>query len=336
MIHQSGTAGKGRVPVDHSQLPSPLQYYSTQFPEAKLTGRRAVLRCCFHADGNPSLSISFETGAFHCFACQSSGGDIIDFHRLKYGLGFRDCLKELTAGAYTAAPAVGSMPKSRPNAQHSEKWLADLQARLWRESRVIVPGDPVALYMEHRGLKLSHYPDCLRFHESLEYRDHNGKKTGEYPGMLAKVTASDGSVATLHRTYLTSAGHKALVNEVKKLMPPICQGGTRGAAIRLASAGKQLGIAEGIETALACNLATCIPTWAAVSASLMKLVEVPLEVEQIIIFGDNDRSLAGQTSARQLAERLYQQGRRVKLLLPPRAGEDWLDVYLQEVSDGNN
>src|SRR5215470_19715899 len=37
------------------------------------------LRCPFHEDKTPSLSISAETGKFHCFGCHAKGGDIFDF-----------------------------------------------------------------------------------------------------------------------------------------------------------------------------------------------------------------------------------------------------------------
>jgi len=37
------------------------------------------LRCPFHEDKTPSLSINAETGKFHCFGCHAKGGDIFDF-----------------------------------------------------------------------------------------------------------------------------------------------------------------------------------------------------------------------------------------------------------------
>jgi len=40
--------------------------------------RRA--RCCFHRpDRRPSLSVNVTSGAFRCFACGASGGDVIAF-----------------------------------------------------------------------------------------------------------------------------------------------------------------------------------------------------------------------------------------------------------------
>jgi DNA primase len=50
------------------------------------------LRCPFHEDTTPSLSISAETGKFHCFGCHAKGGDIFDFVVAK---------EEITAGDRT-------------------------------------------------------------------------------------------------------------------------------------------------------------------------------------------------------------------------------------------
>jgi DNA primase len=50
------------------------------------------LCCPFHEDKTPSLSISAETGKFHCFGCHAKGGDIFDFVVAK---------EEITAGERT-------------------------------------------------------------------------------------------------------------------------------------------------------------------------------------------------------------------------------------------
>ena len=63
--------------------------------------------------------------------------------------------------------------------------------------------------------------------------------------MLARVDGSDGEFAAVHRTWLRSDGSdKAELREPKMSWGPI-----RGGAVRLASAGPELAIAEGIENA---------------------------------------------------------------------------------------
>jgi DNA primase len=51
------------------------------------------LRCPFHEDKTPSLSISVETGKFHCFGCHAKGGDIFDFVVAKEGISASDRTK---------------------------------------------------------------------------------------------------------------------------------------------------------------------------------------------------------------------------------------------------
>jgi hypothetical protein len=71
-------------------LPSPLDYYRTQFPHLpKYTDRQWIkVPCCFHDDENPSLSINLNSGGFHCFACGAKGGDVVAFHMLRLGMPF--------------------------------------------------------------------------------------------------------------------------------------------------------------------------------------------------------------------------------------------------------
>jgi len=47
--------------------------------KASKHGTELRLRCPFHDDKTPSLSINAATGKFHCFGCHAKGGDIVDF-----------------------------------------------------------------------------------------------------------------------------------------------------------------------------------------------------------------------------------------------------------------
>src|SRR2546430_2119660 len=56
-------------------------------------GLELRLRCPFHDDKTPSLSINAETGKFHCFGCHTKGGDIFDFVVSKEGIAADDRTK---------------------------------------------------------------------------------------------------------------------------------------------------------------------------------------------------------------------------------------------------
>lgn len=80
------------------QLPSPASYYSKE--GLKLVGRYGDWRsalCPFHQDKHPSLRINVRTGGFRCMVCETRGGDVLAFHRLRTGLSFPDAAKALGA-----------------------------------------------------------------------------------------------------------------------------------------------------------------------------------------------------------------------------------------------
>ena len=67
-----------------------------------------------------------------------------------------------------------------------------------------------------------------------------------------------------------------------------------GGAIGLATPGPVLGVAEGIETALAVQLRTGMPVRSAVSAGLLARLEPPAGTSLVVIWADRDRSGAGE------------------------------------------
>ena len=61
------------------------------------SGQWAIAGLCpFHDDSRTgSFKINQETGAFKCWSCGASGGDIIAFVQKKYDLPFREALENL-------------------------------------------------------------------------------------------------------------------------------------------------------------------------------------------------------------------------------------------------
>jgi hypothetical protein len=226
-------------------------------------------------------------------------------------------------GLHSRTQTSALPPLLRPPAQPDERRRVLLQ-RVWREAQPITAGDPVYLYLHQRGLPLplADMPAVLRYHPHLAYRAMDGQQT-YHPAMLARVDDTNGQGVSIHRTYLTNDGHKAAVPTVKKLMPAVLSGATRGGAIRLYPAGETLGVTEGIETTLAVRLATGLPVWSTICAGGMARLLIPSEVRLVVICADHDP--AGLKAARELARRLLSEQRRVKLLIPDTPGADWAD-----------
>ncbi|OOZ38441.1 toprim domain-containing protein, partial [Solemya elarraichensis gill symbiont] len=149
-----------------------------------------------------------------------------------------------------------------------------------------------------------------------------------YQGMIAMVTSSDGVPLTIHRTYLEYGG-KANMEAPRKLMPSVHKLSETGAAIRLSDVKENIGIAEGIETALICKQVFGIDTWSSINASLMESFVPPDGVTNVTIFGDNDSNFRGQKSAYILAGKLYSSGIQVDVRIPDEIG-DFNDLYLTE------
>jgi DNA primase len=73
-----------------------LAHYSLMQGVVEKPSKRGLelrLRCPFHEDKTPSLSINAETGKFHCFGCHAKGGDIFDFVVAKEGIAASDRTK---------------------------------------------------------------------------------------------------------------------------------------------------------------------------------------------------------------------------------------------------
>jgi putative DNA primase/helicase len=119
--------------------------------------------------------------------------------------------------------------------------------------------------------------------------------------MLALMRYPNGEIASLHRTYLTSSGQKAKVSPVRKYMAgkPL-----NSASAQFSEVEPRIGIAEGIETALAASTRFKMPVWAATNAALLEGWVPPAGVEYVLIAGDHDANYVGQAEAVNLAKRL--------------------------------
>lgn len=203
---------------------------------------------------------------------------------------------------------------------------AERNAALWARTVPVTDGDPVALYLQRRGL-VGPVPEHLHLHPGLTYWDGaQGGASGIWPTMVAPLVAPDGQIVALHRTYLTVDGFKAPLSTVKKLTGG--SGPLAGACIPLHKAQEGvIGIAEGIETAQAAHLASGLPTVAAYCAGNLAAYTWPQAVKRIVVFADADPT--GAAAAQSLKIRAMRAGLQVAVMTPSTPSMDWCDVWAQ-------
>lgn len=191
------------------------------------------------------------------------------------------------------------------------------------------PGDPVAKYLAGRGLEVP--PGDIR-QATLKYWTSKTECAGTFDAMVCFGKSSAGRVQAVHVTYLApnadaSEYTKAAVDPARKV-----RGVKVDSAIRLypiAEGATELGIAEGIETAIAARQLFDVPTWSCFDAGNLEAFVPPAGIETLHIFADHDAAFAGQAAAYACAMRNKRRGVNCIVHVPPRAATDWNDVLLE-------
>jgi putative DNA primase/helicase len=220
---------------------------------------------------------------------------------------------------------LGEAPVEPVRVEQSEESKRAALNALWQSTGPIQADDPVDRWLQSRGVRMLSYPGSLR--TGMRVR-HSGPPVTWHPAMLAMVTDSGGKPATIHKTYITTAGTKAPVEKSRMF----CAGSVPpGGAVRLAVPGPELGLAEGIETALAATKMFGTSTWAALSDWGIDKFEPPVDTKRLVIFADNDSNGAGQRAAYSIAARLS--GRiEVEVRIPETSDSDWNDILVRRRS----
>ena len=317
--------------------PSILRFLAPQLTPALERGRKhgpcplcgGKDRCRCHDDFQ-------ETGGIICNQC---GGGADGFSVLMWanGWSFPETIEAVKTylGLNNEQTPIPNPVTSKTKQSSPKNWHDERQRlkAVWNETTQDT--GRIAEYFQHRGLSIP-VPDSLRLHSSLSYF-HQGPPVS-YPCMVAKIVRGDEAVG-LHRTWLDPDGSgKAPCSQPRKTWK--CTESMTGGAIRLypVEEGKPLIICEGIETALAVREITDLPVWPAINSSMLEKVEIPNNVRSVFIGADFDKSGAGQRASERLADRLYQEGRKVKIMYPPgsipedQKSLDWLDVLRKEIA----
>lgn len=285
-----------------------------------LTGKHGPCPVC---GGKDRFRFDDKGGAGTWFCSQSHGTDSSNA-RGSAGNGFALVMDikrcEFAEAARLVEEVIGAeyIARQTPKAEDDTARTQKLMRELWQTSQRLSANDPVDLYLRGRvgSYRLA---GAIRFAPQCRHSQEHGA----YPAMIARITDRFGDGCGIHRTYLDTAGRKASVDPVRKVMGSMPD----GCAVRLMEHGKTLGIAEGIETALAAARLYNLPVWAALNAGRLGTWTPPEGVSEVVVFGDNDVNYTGQDAAYSLAKRLSETV-TVQVALPPDPGMDWNDVLL--------
>jgi predicted P-loop ATPase len=290
------------------------------FPEARLARDRRTLRCAdlsgrpprkegsctIHLDG-PYAGWGFD------YATGERAGPI-DLIAQATGLCDGALFDEAARLAGMDHPAPRTAPPSplRARPDHSAE-IARLVA-----GAVPIAGTPGETYLRTRGVSDPGSPDLL-FHPDLPDFD----SCRGWPGLLAILRLPDGTRAPgIHRTFLLDDG-SAKAPPGKKML-----GSVKDAVVRLFPMPEDghIGIAEGIETALAAHALFGTSVWAALSADGLARFQWPESTRRVTIYADAGD--AGRQAAATLSDRLNRADIPNEIVAPLH-GDDFNDDLLR-------
>lgn len=329
---------------DPSRLPAARDYFASQGIETKKANREgwAMALCPLHDDRRPSLSLNLRTGGFRCLACGASGGGVLDFHMLRYGLAFKQAARDL--GAWLDEYETAEQRAARERANRAKRTAAQerdakRQARereaaeqaSWRAAAAWYGADPAPA--DHPYLMKKRLPACGARHLARFAYSEHALADALLVGMrdiLGRIGNVQGIDAAGNKRFVAGAPTRAL------FAPVIVRGD--GRFVDAGAAPAVVGIAEGWASACAFALIHKTPTVAALSAGNVPHVACALRGKwphcRLQIAVDNDR--AGAQALGETWGTLAPAGRLpsmeslgIEEATPAPIFKDWADQYLE-------
>mgnify|MGYP003627847046 FL=1 len=177
------------------------------------------------------------------------------------------------------------MPK-KPN--------AELAREIWNGT-VDIKDTVTHRYLVSRGITTLDFDD-VRHHPNQKHFA-SGRC---FPAMVAAVRKWPNTTITgIQITYLMPDGSGKADVEPQRISLGEIGGG--GVQLRKPTESN-LGVAEGIETALSVVQTIALPTWAVLSAVNYKKLDIPETIEKVLVATDNDENGTGLKAARKALE----------------------------------
>ena len=230
-------------------------------------------------------------------AATGEHGDLLDLIAANCGCAsLAEALEE--ARRFLSLP---SPPRPKPADTSPAAGSTESSRRLFAMGRSILR-TPAEAYLAARGITGLGDVEALRFHPRCYYWREDrpaGTPPETWPALIAKVTAPNGAITGLHRTWLDPVRTaKAPVEEPRKAM-----GRLLGNGVRLGRPDNALVIGEGLETMLSLRtILPGLPLVAALSANHLAALDLPGGLKRLYIAEDADE--AGAMAAAAIEERI--------------------------------
>jgi putative DNA primase/helicase len=309
-----------------------------------LTGRNCPCPMCGGTDRFRFIDRRGQDGdgMWLCNQCQPKARPAIDLVIAYTGKPFPEAAR--TIDDILGDKPVLAQTTIRPPHDNGAKTTVQFRKQ-WRRGVGVRRDDVVDRYLRSRGVGMDIYPPCLRTSALDWYLETHpdflppplvlGPMGGSLPylefmyripAMFAAVTNPAGQHVATHRTFLAEDGSgKANVSAPRKVAGQYGKSPT----IRLSPTSPTMGIAEGIETAIAASRLFNIPVWSVICANGIETFEPPPECRNLIVFADHDPHGVSQRAAEKLCARVQIQ---VEIETPTQPGTDWNDVLLSETA----
>jgi len=290
--------------------------------ETKLrpSGSEFVGLCPFHKENTPSFRVNDAKGLYNCFGCGASG-DAIKFLQDLKGLAFLEAVELLANGDLPEIDPIDRAVYERVERESRQAAMAEAM-RQWASARDVT-GTPAEVYLRSRGIT-GPLPWSVRFtYAPLRFDKKTSTAAGpRLPALILACQNVSDRIVGVQRVFLTRTGQKAAMRN-----PKLSLGQTRGCAVRLGPVSRRIILCEGPEDGL--TLRQKYPSesvWIALGTGGLPLVELPDEVEEVALGGDNNAP--GRAAIKAGKEEYSQQGRKVRPFFPGKDFEDFNDEHL--------
>jgi putative DNA primase/helicase len=262
-------------------------------------------RCPCHNDRKPSAAISDRSGLVTCFAhC-----DRKELEAALDALGFPD---DRQRAPRNREQEWAERQKRVREVQQMWEDLAPSSKQWWQPAFYDVdplrrqPDEHIALvanYLKERRNILLPVPAVIR--------------RWSINGYMACLQQLDDEITAVHTR--TASGRRTTY------------GPTERGAVRLTQPlNGELGIAEGVESALSATQLFQIPCWASLGSKRLDHIAIPPGIRTVHLFIDHDQ--AGLAALARATRAYSSAGYQVRQWIPPAVGQDWND-YLRELGD---